>query len=122
MLNAAAVPGPALEVAWKRAPAGEGAVRFDNRKTIQATIDRNNSAVAVMPPVVIPLPGMGPAPNPSGPGAGAPGAPMARESGACALASRGGTGTGTGTDLGLPLLIGAALIAGRVARRGQRRK
>jgi hypothetical protein len=117
-LSSAAVPGPALEVAWKRAPAGEGAVRFDNRKTIQTTIDRNNSAVAIMPPVVVPLPGMGPMPNPSGPGAGSPGTPAAREGGACALAS----GGGGGTDLGLPLLITATLIGGRLARRGRRRK
>src|SRR5439155_22445028 len=65
-LDKTAVDGtPALEVAFKRDPAGEGAARFDNRRAIQMVVDQQNSTVlATPPPLVTPLPGLGPRPTP----------------------------------------------------------
>jgi hypothetical protein len=101
--------GPALEIAYKREAAGEGASRFDNRAVIRQALDRSNAAakaasarpgsgpLAPFPPVVTGNPGTGT----TTPSAG----------GACAVA---------GGGAGLPLLVMAAAVGLRLVRRRRR--
>jgi MYXO-CTERM domain-containing protein len=104
---------PALEVAYKRESAGEGAMRFDNRKAISDLLAANNAAVQAIkpPPQVTGFPGRSPMPNPNGvPPIGMPGEGTS-SGGACAYA-------GAGSNVALPLVL--LVVAAALRRRRPR--
>ena len=102
---------PALEMGWKRDPAGEGAVRFDNRAAIAKVISQQNAVVRTSMAIGR-SPTSGPTPVPADPSqGGVRSAGATTGGGACAFGGEGGAAT-------LPLLLlAAAAVFGRRRRR-----